>query len=652
VDVAAVFASGQPGQVDRASALAGTQAPDGGAFHALFAALLAGRAERPGDAESQGIAARVAVPGDPREPEPDEAPALWVVPFALVPAPVPPAADTPPRDEEGAAAGFVDDPARTRTPVPEVALLAPLAPAGTPQPHPDRPVHGAAAPEGAPPPEPDRPVHGAAAPEGAPPPEPGRPVHSAAAEGTPPPEPVLPVDSAAAPEGTPPPAPGHQAADAAAPEGAPPPAPGHHVADAAALVGARQPQPGQQVGRGDVAPTQQGPTDIDSTPGSREQVTALQAPAAEPEPVAVGVPQADRPGPGRQAARPPAAAQAMPATRGDARAPDLSSPAGASPQVTASPVASASVQAVFQSGPSPDALAILARTGGAESRPRGVTVPVPGVLPVEPGPDPGARAWTPHPRDDRAFQGPESAETRDARGSASTANMLEADPGAEPGTRAGTPGVRDQRAFLAYRRLAGDPEMAVTPQHQRTGGGPATGRDGDGTPQTADSRRSTGAAAPTAHVVVEMGAARTPQVRPDMAAVVAEAPRVYAEPTADGEPLARAIVRSLQVQWRRDGGEARIKLQPEFLGDLTVSLRVQGSSVTAVLVADSPAVRAWIEAHQADLRRALQVAGLSLDRLDVDADGHASEGRDQAPHDRRPPVARQKPAAGRFEALL
>ncbi|MDO8834973.1 MAG: flagellar hook-length control protein FliK, partial [Vicinamibacterales bacterium] len=127
---------------------------------------------------------------------------------------------------------------------------------------------------------------------------------------------------------------------------------------------------------------------------------------------------------------------------------------------------------------------------------------------------------------------------------------------------------------------------------------------------------------------------------------------VRQEPTSGGQPLDQAIVKSLKVQWNQGVGEARLRLQPEFLGDLSVSLRVIGASVTAVLSSDSPAVREWVQAHQADLRRALEEAGLTLDNLVVDGDGHPQDQREQTAQGGHRRPARQKPEAGRFEALL
>jgi flagellar hook-length control protein FliK len=125
-----------------------------------------------------------------------------------------------------------------------------------------------------------------------------------------------------------------------------------------------------------------------------------------------------------------------------------------------------------------------------------------------------------------------------------------------------------------------------------------------------------------------------------------------ATPTADGEPLEHAIVKSLKLQWSQGAGEARLQLKPEYLGELSVSLKIQGSVVTAVLQSDSAAVRTWVEEHQGELRRALEGIGLSLDRLVIDADGESGSQQQSTTEDRRQSQPRRNVPAGRFEALL
>ncbi|HVC21261.1 MAG TPA: flagellar hook-length control protein FliK [Vicinamibacterales bacterium] len=64
-------------------------------------------------------------------------------------------------------------------------------------------------------------------------------------------------------------------------------------------------------------------------------------------------------------------------------------------------------------------------------------------------------------------------------------------------------------------------------------------------------------------------------------------------------------------------GEATVTLNPEYLGAVTVSLRVQQGVVMAHLQADTPQVRSWMEAHTQELQSALQGQGLHLGQLAI-----------------------------------
>jgi hypothetical protein len=129
------------------------------------------------------------------------------------------------------------------------------------------------------------------------------------------------------------------------------------------------------------------------------------------------------------------------------------------------------------------------------------------------------------------------------------------------------------------------------------------------------------------------------------------------EALADPE-LPASIVHSIHLQAMRGGGEARLTLNPGFLGEMTVGVRVDGSSVSASLHASSGEVRDWIRANEAALRQALADQGFNLERLVVhdEEPPHGSgggsrqqrEAADQQPPRRQP---RQAPA-GSFEALI
>jgi flagellar hook-length control protein FliK len=73
----------------------------------------------------------------------------------------------------------------------------------------------------------------------------------------------------------------------------------------------------------------------------------------------------------------------------------------------------------------------------------------------------------------------------------------------------------------------------------------------------------------------------------------------------------------MRLQWKDGIGDARIRLLPEYLGELSVAIRVEHGSVTAALEASTPSVRHWIESHEPMLRQSLAEQGLHLDRLIV-----------------------------------
>ncbi len=109
---------------------------------------------------------------------------------------------------------------------------------------------------------------------------------------------------------------------------------------------------------------------------------------------------------------------------------------------------------------------------------------------------------------------------------------------------------------------------------------------------------------------------------------------------SDGaEPVHAQIVQSLRVQWAGGAGEARVRLRPEYLGDVVATIKVEQGTVTATLQADTPEVRRWMEANTQSLREGLVEHGLKLDRLVVlsePARGESADGRQGRPRGRQP----------------
>ena len=86
------------------------------------------------------------------------------------------------------------------------------------------------------------------------------------------------------------------------------------------------------------------------------------------------------------------------------------------------------------------------------------------------------------------------------------------------------------------------------------------------------------------------------------------------------------------MQAIRDGiGEAVLKLKPEHLGSVSISLKVENGSIKASVQAEMPAVRQWLESQQDTLRSALAEHGLSLDRFDVEPDAQRQQADDEGP---------------------
>jgi flagellar hook-length control protein FliK len=121
--------------------------------------------------------------------------------------------------------------------------------------------------------------------------------------------------------------------------------------------------------------------------------------------------------------------------------------------------------------------------------------------------------------------------------------------------------------------------------------------------------------------------------------VIAPAASTFEAGIDDGG-LERQIVQAIRLQWQAGVGEATIKLQPEHLGSLTISLKVDGAAVAASVRAESPAAQQWIAAHETDLRSSLERHGLTLERFVVSQD---SERQQRFARPQRQPIPPNRP---------
>jgi flagellar hook-length control protein FliK len=126
------------------------------------------------------------------------------------------------------------------------------------------------------------------------------------------------------------------------------------------------------------------------------------------------------------------------------------------------------------------------------------------------------------------------------------------------------------------------------------------------------------------------------------------------------ESTAAQIVQTLRLVATADGGEARITLDPNQFGQLSVSVRVEHGQVVARVEADQPVVREWLQSNQNQLRHQLASQQLTLDRLEVrepsESESSARERREHA-NDRaseeqqRQRRQRRDGAGARFEVV-
>lgn len=173
-----------------------------------------------------------------------------------------------------------------------------------------------------------------------------------------------------------------------------------------------------------------------------------------------------------------------------------------------------------------------------------------------------------------------------------------------------------------------------------TKGGTSTDATSNREPVAVGAKDAPVAGAKTPEALPKIGAAHQPSVSlgfgtgphapqlstPSAPHAAAEFATTLAEATtALPADTAHQIVQAINLQWRRGVGEARIQLEPQQFGHLTVALRVEQGQVVARLEADTPAVREWLQNNQGLLRGSLAEQNLTLNRLEV-AEPH--DGRD------------------------
>jgi flagellar hook-length control protein FliK len=116
----------------------------------------------------------------------------------------------------------------------------------------------------------------------------------------------------------------------------------------------------------------------------------------------------------------------------------------------------------------------------------------------------------------------------------------------------------------------------------------------------------------------------------------------------------QAMVRTVRLFAGGSGAtEARLTLEPEHLGPIGLTVRVEQGSVSAHFRADTPAAHRWIETHQHELRTGLRDQGLEVKEFVVttDPDGRRDRREDAQPPRPARPRRAQTADSPRFEVL-
>jgi flagellar hook-length control protein FliK len=110
----------------------------------------------------------------------------------------------------------------------------------------------------------------------------------------------------------------------------------------------------------------------------------------------------------------------------------------------------------------------------------------------------------------------------------------------------------------------------------------------------------------------------------------------------------------MRVTAKGGGWEATVRLRPEHLGEVTIALRVEGTSVSAVVNAEAAGVRQWLISQEEAVRSGMAEHGLQLERFQVDRDGERrrDEHEQAQEQSRRRPARRNVQNEERFEILV
>jgi hypothetical protein len=134
--------------------------------------------------------------------------------------------------------------------------------------------------------------------------------------------------------------------------------------------------------------------------------------------------------------------------------------------------------------------------------------------------------------------------------------------------------------------------------------------------------------APALHAPAMVAPAQVVDTHPSapVAPAAPTMPAPQARPTTeDGQPLEARLVEVMRWQAKEGGGRVEMKLRPEYLGAMTVTVQVEGGVVKASLAAESQSTRDFLQAEAGHLKTALEDHGFTLETFEVRDEREAPE---------------------------
>jgi flagellar hook-length control protein FliK len=233
-----------------------------------------------------------------------------------------------------------------------------------------------------------------------------------------------------------------------------------------------------------------------------------------------------------------------------------------------------------------------------------------------------------------------------------------------PGVAREAPVARPASSDPVARRveptLPGLPFSTTRDDRESSSRGEDAREDARGRHASAMSARLAAAVASTAETASGRAAAPSPVfVIPSLAPATPQPVAAMPEALAASAPAlppenVERLVQAMHVNVRSGVMEATVRLRPEYLGEVTIQLRVEGTSVTAVVQTEVAGVRQWLESQEQAIRNGLAAHGLDLDRLVINPDGEQQQARDdsEANESRRRAYRRRQQSTERFEITV